>query len=98
MRIITALHGGTGEGAGGRAGNVCKGSLRPGRRVFLVLLLFLIMTAVKVLSLSFLGLCSYERSGEEAKGPGGTCCTALVERKGLFPEAKRGSDLPAAPL
>lgn len=31
-----------------RLGNVCKGSLRPGRRGFLLLLLFLIITAIKV--------------------------------------------------
>lgn len=45
-----------------RLGNVCKGSLRPGRRGFL-LLLFLIITAIKVVSLGSLGRCSPRRSG-----------------------------------
>lgn len=62
-----------------RLGNVCKGSLRPGRRGFLLLLLlFLIITAIKVVSVGSLGRCSQRRSGEEAKGFGGTCCTATT--------------------
>lgn len=84
-----------------RAGNVCKGSLRPGRRGFLLLLLlFLIITAVKAVQ-GFLGRCSQERSGEEAKGPGGTCytaktCSARAGRTPL-PGAKRGSVFPPPP-
>lgn len=59
-----------------RLGNVCKGSLRPGRRGFL--LLFLIITAIKVVSVGSLGRCSQGQTGEEAKGFGGTCCTATT--------------------
>lgn len=61
-----------------RLGNVCKGSLRPGRRVFLLLLLFLIITAIKVVSVGSLRRCFQRRSGEEAKGLGGTCCAATT--------------------
>lgn len=60
----------------------------------MLLLLFLIMTAVKVLFLSFLGLYSQERSGEEAKGSGGTCCTTMVERKELSFPRQRGALIP----
>lgn len=81
-----------------RAGNVCKGSLRPGRRG---LLLFLIITAIQVLSLGSLGRCSQGRRGEEAKGPGGTCCTATpcsaCADRALPPGAKRGSLPPSPP-
>ena len=43
-----------------------------------MLLLFLIITAIKVLSVGSLGRCSQGRSGEAVQGPGGTCCTATT--------------------
>lgn len=82
-----------------RAGNVCKGSLRPGRRGWL--LLFLIITAIQVMFLGSLGRRFRGRSGEEAKGPGGTCCIATTcsacADRALPPGAKGGSRPPSPP-
>lgn len=68
-----------------RVGNVCKGSLRPGRRGFL-LLLFLIITAIKVLSLGDLGRCS--------QGPAAPRRHICVCRSGSLAGGKEDLPLP----
>lgn len=81
-----------------RLGNVCKGSLRPGRRGFLLLLLFLIITAIKVVSAGSLGRCSHRRAGEKRRGseaPAALRRPDLPVRMGLsFPEQRGAPSLP----